>query len=67
MILCLSIMYLIIPVHAQYTIYHPRRCSSMFVFVFVIVLVFHTLVSSVVFAIIVDSLVSVPLNSKGYR
>ena len=34
LILCLSILYLIIPVHAQY---HPRRCSSMFVFVFVIV------------------------------
>ena len=59
----LFIMYLIIPIHAQYIIIlvDVRFCIHHSYLFFIL------LFSSVVFAIIVDSLVSVHLNSKGYR
>ena len=61
------IIYLVILIYAQYT-YHTRRCSTMFIFVFVIVTCFsYFCFSSVVFAIIIDSLVSVQLNSPGLQ
>ena len=43
--------------HSCAVYYHPRRCSSMFVFVFVIVTCFSYLCLFCSFAIIVDSLV----------
>ena len=47
---------------AQYT-YYSRRCSLMFILVFVIV----TLLLLLLVAIVVDSLTIIQLDSKGYR
>ena len=62
----LFIIYLVILSHAQYT-YHTRRCSTMLIFVFVIVTCFSYFCLFCCFAIIVNSLVSVQLNTPGLQ
>ena len=54
--------------HSCAVYYNPRRCSSMFVFVFVIVTCFFLYFCLVLlFLLLSDSLISVQLDSKGYR